>query len=110
MKRNIIFLTVLSILILSVVSSSFYYTVDFKKEVGGLLEKCSDYEGFDNTIGDLQKALEKSKFINVLIHPKNVIEELSVLVKTAKVMANEGAWAQARAQIETAKELLPTLF
>ena len=79
MKRNVIFLSILIMLTLTVMASEFFYTRNFKNEAESLLEKCRDYDDFELNIKKAETLVCDRKFINTLFYPKDIIQKIAPL-------------------------------
>ncbi len=112
MKRNIIFLSILTLLTLSVMVTEFFYTKYLKEEAESLLEKCithQNYEEFYSNINKAEKLISNRKYINNLFHPKDILQKILVYIKRADTFFTRGETAQALAEVENAKALVKGL-
>lgn len=112
MKRNIIFLTVLTVLTLTIMTTEFIYTKSFKEKANALLENCiglQDYNNFCLNVGKVEKFVSDKKDINLLFYPRDIIQKISVCIKRADTYATEGEKAEALAELEEIQQLIKRL-
>lgn len=108
MKRNVIFLTVLTVLTLSVMLSELFYTSNFKKEAGKLLDECADSLSIV-AVDNLDRLIEKNKFFNNTFYPKDIIKGISTAVRRVKSFIENSAIAEATAELECIRGLIEKL-
>lgn len=109
MKRNVIFLSILILLTLTVMASEFFYTRNFKNEAESLLEKCRNHDDFELNIKKAEMLVCDRKFINTLFYPKDIIQKIALYLKRADTLFSNGEMVQAVAEVENAKALLKAL-
>ena len=108
MKRNIVFLTVLTVLTLTVTFGELFYTSNFKKEAGKLLDACADSLSV-SAVDDFKKLIEKNEFFNNTFYPKDIIKGISTAVRRAKSFIENSAIAEAAAEFECIRGLIEKL-
>lgn len=112
MKRNIIFIAILSGLLITIISTEIIYSYNFKKITSDTINQCQNGQKNDyiKCADKLYNIMKKRKVINRLFYSKDITHQVIAETKKLKVYADRNELGDAKVSIENIKYLFKSLY